>query len=372
MSQQNLFGECCFGLRIILCNFVTMKSELYKKVVFIGPDLKGKGGISTVMNEYRRVVHPFRSGSVNSRWGTMWGLFNLGLALVKIVGYRISGSRVLHINYAGQKSWKRENAIATYGRLLGYKTVMHCHCDLIQLDKNRGREEIVGKLSRADANIVLANSYRDFADKEVGLKRVSVIANFLSPVSSDFLLAVNTPPVFLFLGLLNEEKGFYDLLDACERLVSEGLDFKLVVGGEGDKARVDAAIAEKKLAKVVELRGWITGAEKEQAIRNADVLVLPSYSEGMPMVIIEALQAGCAVIGSDVGAIPDMLGKEIVGYVVKPGDVEGLAQSMATLIKNPDTLRRFRSDAVAVGRQYTADVVLPQLNEVYNTLLSRR
>ncbi|MDE7427223.1 MAG: glycosyltransferase family 4 protein [Muribaculaceae bacterium] len=334
--------------------------------------MNGAGGIATVMKEYRKVIKPFRSGSVNSCHGKLPGLLNLAWTLCKIAGYRTMGSKILHIHYAGQKSWKRENMLAAIGRKLGYKTLMHCHCDLVLLDKHQGRSEIISKLSQADAHIVLANSYRDFAEKEIGLKNVSVIPNFTSAPGKTPETKLNNPPVFLFLGLLNRDKGFFDLLEACSRLVKDGLDFRLVVGGIGNMPEIESFIAENHLADKVELRGWISGTDKEQALRSADVLVLPSYTEGMPMVIIEAMLAGCAVIGTGVGAIPDMIGNSHAGTVVTPGDIDMLTQSMAAFIKDHNTLEQARTEALTVGQRYTPFSVLPQLENLYNNLLEQK
>lgn len=346
-----------------------MKSGNFKEVVFLGPDPQGKGGIATVLAQYGQVMAPFRRGSVNSSKGKIRSMLNLGVTMLKLLGYRMSGSRLLHIHYASGKSWIRETFLARCGRLLGYQTVMHCHCNLNRLAERHGSTETKKKLSQAAANIVLAQGYKAFAEKELGLDNVVIIPNFVDGALADAPVRHEGPTTFLYLGLLNEFKGFFDLLAACAALVREGKRFRLIVGGVGNEERVREFISKNGLADSVELRGWIGGQEKEKAFREADVLVLPSYSEGMPMVIIEALQRGIAVIGTEVGAVPDMVEKGVNGAVISPGDVEALSVAMNEMIEMPEKRDAYRQAALQKGREYTSSHVLPRLQQLYQGIL---
>lgn len=346
-----------------------MKSGIFKEVIYLGPDSKGKGGISTVLAQYSEVIHPFRRGSVNSSRGKVRGVMNLGITMLKLLGYRMTGSRLLHIHYAGRGSWKRENMLAACGRLLGYRTLMHCHCNISELTEHQGLEAVSGKLAKADANIVLARSYKDFAEQKLKLKNVNVVPNFVQSPAVTVPEKHEGETTFLYLGLLNEAKGFFDLLEACAELSRRGECFKLIVGGVKNEDKVRSFISRNKLEDIVELRGWISGEKKEQAFREADVLVLPSYSEGMPMVIIEALQRGIAVIGTEVGAVPDMVDKGVNGEVIAPGDVAALTSAMKELIDDPARLAAYRKAALSKGQEYTAGKVLPMLQEIYRKTL---
>ncbi|MDE6277495.1 MAG: glycosyltransferase family 4 protein [Muribaculaceae bacterium] len=322
------------------------------------------------MREYSRAIDPFRNGSVNSCKGKAQGLINLFLSMVKLLGYRLRGGRLLHIHYAGRGSWKRENMLASYGRLLGYKTLMHCHCNISELADHQGLEEVRGKLKKADANIVLAQSYKEFSERELGLDKVSVVANFVSTAEVPAGKADSkAAPVFLYLGLLSEAKGFYDLIESCARLARGGVQFKLIAGGAGDMDKVRELISKNGLEDYIELPGWIRGPEKEKAFRRADVLVLPSYSEGMPMVVIEALQHGLAVIGTEVGAVPDMVEDPKNGIIVQPGDVDALTAAMKQLAEDKPALAAFSKSAREKGLDYTAAEVLPILSEIYDKVL---
>lgn len=343
----------------------------FRKVVYIGPPRNGKGGMSTVMDQYSRVLKPFRAAYVNSVHGKVTALGVLTATLFKLIAYRLTGSRIMHIHYAGQRSWLRENAIASFGRALGYRTVMHCHCSIIDLSSNQGIDTVRRKLQKADANIVLASVYSDYAREKLNLKSISFVPNFMCGTADSSLdIASTSPcPTFLYLGLLNQQKGFFDLLYACGKLAKQGKKFKLIVGGIGDMPAVRRLISQQRLDKIVELRGWITGPAKDQAMKEADVLVLPSYSEGMPMSVIEAFRAGRPVVATKVGAVPDMIENGVCGFVNIPGDIDALARNMCLLIDKPELLQRQKEAALKKSRDYTPDSVIPILASIYKSIL---
>lgn len=120
----------------------------------------------------------------------------------------------------------------------------------------------------------------------------------------------------LFLGWLEENKGIFDLLNVC-LLLSHTYDFKLVIAGRGH-AEEDARsfIESNQLDTVVEFAGWVQGYNKEELLAKSDILVLPSWAEGFPNAIIEAMSTKMAVITSSVGNIPTIIANEIQALLI--------------------------------------------------------
>jgi glycosyltransferase involved in cell wall biosynthesis len=104
------------------------------------------------------------------------------------------------------------------------------------------------------------------------------------------------------------------------------------------------AVEQAGLGDRISVPGWVDPAGVEALLHDANILVLPSLSENLPMSVIEALAHGAAVVCTPVGALPDVIEHERTGLFVKPGDVEGLAYALRRLIEDPG-LRRHLGEA---------------------------
>lgn len=147
--------------------------------------------------------------------------------------------------------------------------------------------------------------------------------------------AAADPVRFLFVGWLDREKGILDLLSACKQL-SLSRQFTLDLVGEGN-GTTDARdfVRANGLENLVRFHGWLHGAQLEQRYREADVFVLPSWVEGLPNAMIEAMAAKLAVVVSAVGNIPDVIDNGVTGLLVPPRDVAVLRQALTRMIDEP-------------------------------------
>ena len=126
---------------------------------------------------------------------------------------------------------------------------------------------------------------------------------------------------------------------------------------------------ELGIYNLVDILGWVEGAEKERLLADATVYVLPSYVEGLPMGILEAMAAGLPVIATDVGGIPDAVENGIEGILVQPGDVSAITDAIRMLLSQPGLRARMGK----AGRQKVLDSfiperVLPRLEQIYRDL----
>jgi glycosyltransferase involved in cell wall biosynthesis len=147
-------------------------------------------------------------------------------------------------------------------------------------------------------------------------------------------------PVVLFMGWMEQAKGVFELVDAARRLRQRGLDFRLVMCGSG--GQYDALVeqcGQDPLAGTVEFRGWVDEPKKRAALAEADLLVLPSYHEGLPNSLVEAMAAGLPVVTTPVGGIPCLVESGRNGLLVPPRDAEKLADAIETLLRD-EPLRR--------------------------------
>jgi glycosyltransferase involved in cell wall biosynthesis len=144
----------------------------------------------------------------------------------------------------------------------------------------------------------------------------------------------------LFMGWLERDKGIFDLLKAAEILKDSGIKFKVIIAGEGrHRAEFEAEIDKLGLRGHVNVLGWVVRKKKQALFKSSGIFVLPSYFEGMPNALMEAMGQGLACVATNTGGIPDLIRSEQSGLLVNPGDHQGLARQLALLLDQPD-LRR--------------------------------
>ena len=130
------------------------------------------------------------------------------------------------------------------------------------------------------------------------------------------------------VGRLCEQKGQLLLIDAASRLAARGIAFELVLAGDGEmRAEIEAAIRDRGLASRVRVTGWVSSAAVRDEMLAARALVLPSFAEGLPVVIMEAMSLGRPVVSTFVAGIPELVRADN-GWLVPAGDVEALADAM--------------------------------------------
>lgn len=165
-------------------------------------------------------------------------------------------------------------------------------------------------------------------------------------LDDDFLQhPVSQPPEvaqLVCVGRLSEQKGQLLLLQAVARLVEEGYALKLLLVGDGPmRDQLQAFIQAHGLSAYVELTGSLSGADVRQAITESRAMVLPSFAEGLPVVIMEALALRRPVISSYVAGIPELVRDGECGWLVPAGSVEDLLPAMReALTASPEVLAR--------------------------------
>ncbi|MBR8828138.1 MAG: glycosyltransferase [Gomphosphaeria aponina SAG 52.96 = DSM 107014] len=147
---------------------------------------------------------------------------------------------------------------------------------------------------------------------------------------------ISEEPRLVCVGRLSEEKGQLLLIDAAGQLAASGLEFKLVLVGDGElRSQCDAAIIQLGLQNHVEITGWASNEAVRQQILASRALVVASFAEGLPVVIMEALALGRPVITTQIAGIPELVESGVCGWLVPSGSVEALSTAMKTVLELP-------------------------------------
>jgi colanic acid/amylovoran biosynthesis glycosyltransferase len=175
-------------------------------------------------------------------------------------------------------------------------------------------------------------------------------------------------PRLVCVGRLCEQKGQLLLVQAVARLAQRGVQMELVLAGDGEmRADVEALIRSSGIGSSVRITGWISSAQVREEILGARALVLPSFAEGLPVVIMEAMALRRPVITTFVAGIPELVRQGEGGWLVPAGDVEELAIAMAACLSaTPEVLSTMASAAYErVIARHNIDVEAAKLAELF-------
>ncbi|TFG94612.1 MAG: colanic acid biosynthesis glycosyltransferase WcaL [Myxococcales bacterium] len=172
----------------------------------------------------------------------------------------------------------------------------------------------------------------------------------------------------LCVGRLSAQKGHRTLLDAFERLVREGVDARLVLAGDGElRESLEVYVRERGIADRVAITGWVSGERVRELLRECRALVLPSFAEGLPVVIMEAFAMQRPVISTFVGAIPELVEPGVSGWLVPAGDEGALVDAMRDALQSaPARLEAFgRAGRARVLAQHTCTTEVAKLEALF-------
>ena len=183
-----------------------------------------------------------------------------------------------------------------------------------------------------------------YEDIGVDLEKTVLIRNWLpidfSPSAKVFVNSEARNVRFVFVGWLIEEKGIYELLEAISNLY-EHYDFQFTFVGGGtlfDSVKEYVAILHKP--QRIRVMGWLSREELHQCLSDSDVFILPSYAEGFPNSLIEAMALGLPAICTDVGGVSDTLIDEETGFLIEPRCSHSLQTAMKKYLDEPELISR--------------------------------
>lgn len=229
-------------------------------------------------------------------------------------------------------------------------------------------------LAHCDAVIVLSEGWLPFYRSEIGYQgKLHCLPNSV-PTQKVEIDREDKRVCILYVGHLKPEKGLLDLREAWRRLPESARQRSLLLlMGEGDtfenEQRVRAAYADCS-EEEVHFLGPLSGSEKWAAFARADILVLPSHSEDLPLTLLEGMALGLPLVATRVGAISSLITHEKEGYLVEAHDVDGLAQALFELVNSSDQ----RAALGRAGQQkfelaFTFESYLTRLKNIYDALL---
>lgn len=284
---------------------------------------------------------------------------------------------IVHLHASQDFSYIRKGSMALLGKLAGRRVVWHSHgSQFHRFYENLGR--VGGSLvrlilRRADLLLVLSEAERDYFSAIVPGAQIAVLHNPYPPFPKRESLALaQRRPVVLTLGRLGQRKGTYDILKAAPQVIAGCPDAEFQVGGDGDVEAVRTAAQEAGLAGHFKVLGWVAGEQKETCLAEAKVFLLPSYHEGLPVAILEAMAHGLPVVTTPVGGIPETVSDGVNGLLIPPGEPSAIAGAVLRLLQDDPLAQRLAANGQRDAQtSYSVESVLGQLYRIYDSLLER-
>lgn len=351
------------------------------RVIQMGPGLSVRGGVSSVERLIVEKLHrriPVRHIATMED-GSFWKKLRVFARAVRQLRRELAKREPLlvHIHFASRGSTLRKLLLAQMTLRARQPLVMHAHGASFDqfFDGLIAPLRVVVKrlLASADRLVVLSSQWRTFyTDRcDVPPQRVSILHNPVDLTRSVPDRADRPRVQFLFLGRIGQRKGAFDLLRAFGAL---SLDLRararLVIAGDGEVEALRRSAAQ--YGDSVTVLSWVDAARREALLRESDAFVLPSYSEGVPMAILEAMAAGLPLIVTPVGGIPDVVTDRREGLFVKPGDTTGLTRAMATLIADESRRLALGRQARTRSEQFNAGSYAEALLQLYRQIVEER
>lgn len=281
---------------------------------------------------------------------------------------------LLHCHVAMRGSFWRKSVFARAARLAGVPVIFHLHGSEtaafyaglpVAL-----RRLFSAQLEAVDRVFVLSDSWREFVLSVAPGARVEVMPNYVDLPDEGAIRQAHDGVRIVFLGLLGQRKGVYDLVEAFASIAGDLPDLKLQIGGNGEEDQVRAAVSDAGMDARIDVLGWVAGDTKTSLLAHADVFVLPSYNEGLPVSLLEAMSWGLPVISTTVGGIPQLVRHEEDGFLVEAGDRPGLARALVCLGSDAGLRHRMGATARArVSGTFSRENVLPRMEEIYQELM---
>lgn len=355
-----------------------------KKICMIVQDPMVKGGIAAVVNGYRGseiekdfkiiYVESYKDGGRITKF--FKGIFGY-CHFIKVL--LLDKPDLVHIHSSFGPSFYRKLPFIYIASMAKVPIINHIHgadFDVFYNKASNRKKYLIEKTyNKCSVLIALSKEWEEQLSKIVDVEKIKVLENY-SIIHYDAYeertkRACNKQ--VLFLGELGRRKGGYDIPNVIKKVVDRVPNAKFILCGEGNKEdefAIKQMIVNENIETNVEFPGWVRDDEKDHRLRDSDVFFLPSYNEGMPMSILDAMGYGLPIVSTNVGGIPKIVRNGKNGQCCNPGDVEAMASVITELLIDDSKRKNASNNSMnIVIKEYSLEAHVKKLKEIYEGLL---
>ncbi|MGN0602100.1 MAG: glycosyltransferase family 4 protein [Oscillospiraceae bacterium] len=351
-----------------------------KKVCMVVQDKKVKGGIAAVVNGYRGsqlekdykiiYVESYKDGG---RITKLFKALKGYLHFVKVL--MVDKPELVHIHSSFGPSFYRKMPFVYMASWAKKPIVNHIHgadIDKFYLDADDKKKKLIKKVyNKCTVLIALSEEWKGRLGMIVPPEKIEIIENY-SVLHEDALIERqkrNCNNIVLFLGELGRRKGCYDIPAVVQKVKEKVPDVMFLLCGAGsreDESEIRKLIEDYGVSDNVKFPGWVRDKKKDDVLRKADIFYLPSYNEGMPMSVLDAMGYGLPVVSTNVGGIPKIVHDGENGTCCEAGDVDAMAKGITMLLINKDVREKAARESMSIVKNnYSLDKHLALLEKIY-------
>ncbi|WP_394886697.1 glycosyltransferase family 4 protein [Clostridium butyricum] len=351
-------------------------------VLMIGSDLSVKGGMTTVVKSF--LNNNFEDVNITyvpthiENVGKMYKiLFFIKSLIIIVKNLIINDVNIVHIHLSERGSFFRKLIVVLICKVFGKKVIIHLHgADFKEFyNNNKYLQRVIKKMFLiADSVIVLGTSWNDFI-KGIDQSINTIIIRNSVEIREEKVNYDGININILFLAVIIKRKGIFDFVKVASNIINDNelkkYNLKFIVAGSGkDEKEVKKYIKDGNLQSYFRLEGWVSGEKKIEIIKKCQLFVLPSYNEGLPLSILEAMSYGLPVISTTVGSIDEVVIDNLNGYTVKPGDINKIQEKIKMCIKDSELWKTLSTNSKKIiQNEYGISVYLKKIEELYSSLL---
>ena len=359
---------------------VYIDKDISEKVLMVGvfAGQSAKGGMASVVIEYKKYFHSLNYiySWIDSNKLIKLLVFIRALVLFFIQMLLNRKIKIVHIHTTVGSSFKRKTLFVKLSCIFRKKIILHIHGgafpDFYNSSSATKQKSIISVLNRANKIAVVSEYPWKKWFQEIGVPNYKIVVlnttieyPTLLPECSD-----STPLRFLFMGKLVSEKGIYDLLEVISEHrdeLQQIMTFK--VGGFYHEEKFCGSIIDLELSNLVSFEGYVKGEKKIELLNWANVLLLPSYFEALPVSILEGMSYRLAILATDVGGIPSIVKHGVNGFLFEPGNKTEIWKSIKKLIESKNLISEFGHNSARMVSEFYPDNTMTKLNKVYKQIL---
>ena len=345
------------------------------KICMIVPNSTVKGGIAAVVNGYREhnfgeryritYVESYCDGSKMRKLLKALGSY---FCFLKVI--ITNRPDLIHIHSSFGPSFYRKMPFIYLGKMFRIPIINHIHgaeFDPFYGKASEQKKRLIQKVYRKCTRLIaLSDEWKKNLKLIVPEDKITVLPNYCIVPEK---VNPERKRQILFLGEIGKRKGCFDIPDILEKANLRGLDATMVFAGAGsreDEEALKKELAKRNLDKNVKFAGWVNGREKTKLLEESRIFLFPSYNEGMPMAVLEAMAYGLAVVTTRIGGITNLITDGQTGFLAKPGENEFFAQKIEKLLQEPELAQRLGEGARQKAKEkYSFESHLNSLLRIY-------
>lgn len=354
------------------------------KVLMVGNDSSVKGGITTVINQFRN--HDWIADNIDFIFiptyidkNKFYKTFFFIIAYLKILFCFIFNTpNIIHIHMSYKGSFTRGYLIQKLAKVFKIRNIVHIHGSEFKkwydsCSKNK-QQKIKLFLKNSNKVIVLGDEWKKKIESIESTANIIILNNSVLMKESSTLWR-NKTFQFLFLGVLIKRKGVFDLLEAISLLKANNKlkDVKFIIAGSGkEEKNLKKQAKFLNIEEYIEFVGWIDSTKKDELFKSSQCMILPSYNEGLPMSILEAMSYGLPIIATNVGDIDSVVKDNKNGLLIKPGNVDALSNAILEILKlNEYEWKEYSNNSkVLMQKNFSIENYFVRVLEIYKEVLN--